>query len=128
MPAKPDRTSITQALRSIRKGAAERYASELLAQVCRAVLAVKGSGTKKTKGTLTIVFSIEPDPKTDSYLLDVTFKTTAPTESYARTYFITDAGDLTDDPPDADGLFAHPHNIDDESAANVRQIRKDPTA
>jgi hypothetical protein len=132
MAAKPPPTSIAEALRSIRKGAAERYASDLLAQVCRAVVAVAGGGAKKQKGTLTLTFTIEPDPKTDAYLLDVSFKMSAPTEGYARTYYITDAGQLSDDPPQQDSLFPRPDKPDDTTTGertSLRAIpRKDTTA
>jgi hypothetical protein len=125
-PPKQPRKSIAEALREIRRGAAERYASDLLAQVCRAVLA-----TKK-KGSLTITLKVEHDPKGDAYLLDVGFKTNLPTESYTRNYYITDTGDLSDDPPGQDGLFPHPDDEDDDvidtAAANVRPFRKDSSA
>lgn len=122
----PPRTDIADVLAGIRKGAAQRYASELLAQVCSAVL------LHKKKGTLTLVFTVSPNPKDDAYAVELDIKINVPTEGYATTYFIDERGNLTRDLPEKPGMFPHPDEPElptDTPAAAVRHLpRRDTTA
>lgn len=109
-----ERTDIIEVLRTINGGKLAAYASELLAQVSLAV-----AHTEK-KGSVTLTFEVAPNPKTNSFIVEVKIKLTTPTQPQAALYFIDEFGNLVRDDPDQMALFT----TGADEPVNITSIRK----